>query len=386
MCLRGNRNSIPLVIAIFVTSIFWILIWNITTFNIYESRHEAAFGSETKLFTACPSCNSIRQSSKAQRYRLPVFETDKELLRHAFHQALEAPAPGPPRIAFLFHVKGPIPLESVWTLFFQGHEELWSLYVHASDPSYKFPPGSLFEGREIPSKPVQRISISLVDAIRRLLAYALSDTRYNNAWFVNVCESSVPVRGFPAVYQYLMQSKHSFVESFLPDAKYQQWETIPEFPILELRKGETWMQMNRKHAIIVITDKVIYAKFAASCSFWCAPDEEYFQTLLHLEDPGGIANRTTMFADWKEPRPIPGSPRTFGPGDVSEWLFKEIRKKTRELDGLKQDSSLDRSESGMTPYCDYNGNPNAECFLFARKFDALSASAILDVITSLPGF
>lgn len=385
MFFRGRRKLLPVSLAIFITFISWIIFWNLTTSSLYIFNSRA-FDSLCTSFRTCPSCNSIRQYSNVQEYRLPVFETDKELLRNAFHQAIEGPGPGPPRIAFLFLVKGAIPLEPVWRRFLQGHEERWSLYVHSSNQSYQFPPGSLFQGTEIPSKPVQRISISLVDAIRRLLAYALADPRYNNAWFVNVCESSIPIRGFPAVYEYLLGSRHSFVESFLPDAKYHQWETMPEFPILELRKGETWMQMTRKHAIIVISDKVIYAKFAASCSLWCAPDEEYFQTLLHLEDPRGIANRTTMFADWKEPRPIPGSPRTFLPGDVSEGLFREIQAKIQETDGLKQDSSLERSESSMMPICDYNGNPNAECFLFARKFDALSASAILDVINSLPGF
>lgn len=373
--LRGHRKVIKVIIA---TSIFWIFI----SFLFSSSRHEITSAIVRPSIT-CPTFSTTRQE-----YLLPVFGTDQELLRHAFHQAIEGPvSPGLPRIAFLFIVRGPIPLEPVWRRYLQGHEELWSLYVHPSDPvDYKFPPGSFFEGKEIPSKPVARISMSLVDAIRRLLAYALADPRYNNTWFVNVCESTSPIRGFPAAYQYLMGSKHSFVEAFLPDEKYQQWETMPEFPMVELRKGETWMQMTRKHAIIIVSDKVIYARFAASCSLWCAPDEEYFQTLLHLEDVGGISNRTTMWTDWKEPRAIAGSPRLFGPGDVSEWLFNEIQKKTREWDGLKQDSALDRSESGMTPICEYNGIANTPCYLFARKFDSNTASAILDVISKLPGF
>jgi hypothetical protein len=373
--LREQRKVIKVIVA---TSTFWIFIG----FLFSTSRHDIASAISRPSVTCPTSSNTLEE------YQIPVFGTDQELLRHAFHRVTEGPVgPGLPRIAFLFLVRGPIPLEPVWRRYLQDHEDLWSLYVHASDPvDYKYPPGSLFEGKEIPAKPVARISMSLVDAIRRLLAYALADPRYNNAWFVNVCESTSPIRGFPAAYQYLTESKHSFVEAFLPDETYQQWETKPEFPMVELRKGETWMQMSRKHATIVVSDKVIYAKFAASCSFWCAPDEEYFQTLLHLEDVAGVANRTTMWTDWKEPRAIAGSPRLFRPGDVSEWLFNEIQKKTREWDGLKQDSALDRSESGMTPICEYNGIPNTPCYLFARKFDPNTASAILDVISKLPGF
>ncbi|KAG0623801.1 hypothetical protein M758_3G203500 [Ceratodon purpureus] len=373
--LRGQRKVVKVIIA---TSMFWIFIG----FLFSSSQHHIATAI-LRPSIPCPTSSNI-----LQEYPLPVFHSDQELLRHAFHRAIEGPpGPGHPRIAFLFVVRGPIPLEPVWRKYLQGHEHLWSLYVHPSNPvDYKFPPSSLFHEKEIPSKPVARISMSLVDAIRRLLAYALADPRYNNTWFVNICESTSPIRSFPAAYHYLTNSHHSFVEAFLPDEKYQQWETTPEFPISELRKGETWMQMTRKHATIVVSDKVIYSRFAASCSLWCAPDEEYFQTLLHLEDGAGIANRTTMWTDWKEPRVIAGSPRLFGPGDVSEWLFKEIRKKTREWDGLKQDSALDKSEFGMTPICEYNGIANSPCYLFARKFDSNTASAILDVISKLPGF
>lgn len=380
---RGQRKVINVVIA---TSIFWILI---TRVFYSRSLHDRASISRCvpSVFSSRTDSDISGSSGTLADYRFPEFANDRELHKHAFRKVLDGPGPGTPRIAFLFTVKGPIELEPVWRKFLQGHEELWSLYVHASNPvDYKFPPGSIFEGREIPSKPVARISISLVDAIRRLLAYALADPHYNNAWFVNVCESTVPVRGFPAVYEYLIGSKHSFVEAFLPEEKYQQWDTMPEFPVVQLRKGETWMQMTRKHAIIIVTDTERYAKFAASCSLWCAPDEEYFQTLLHLEDVSGIANRTTMYANWEETRPIPGSPRSYGSSQDLFALFDKIRKMTQETDGLKQESALDKSPSSLRPICKYNGITNATCFLFARKFEAEATSAILHVMSTLPGF
>lgn len=58
-----------------------------------------------------------------------------------------------PKVAFLFLVRGPVPLAPLWHKFFKGHKGYYSIYVH-SNPSYN---GSntenpVFHGRRIPSK------------------------------------------------------------------------------------------------------------------------------------------------------------------------------------------------------------------------------------------
>lgn len=58
-----------------------------------------------------------------------------------------------PKVAFLFLVRGPVPLAPLWEKFFKGHKGYYSTYVH-SNPSYN---GSevespVFHGRRIPSK------------------------------------------------------------------------------------------------------------------------------------------------------------------------------------------------------------------------------------------
>ena len=64
---------------------------------------------------------------------------------YPFHQV--------PKVAFLFLVRGPVPLAPLWQAFFQGHERYYSIYVH-SDPSYdgSVPETPVFHGRRIPSK------------------------------------------------------------------------------------------------------------------------------------------------------------------------------------------------------------------------------------------
>ena len=58
-----------------------------------------------------------------------------------------------PKIAFLFLVRGDLPLRPLWEKFFAGHQELCTIYVHA-DPSYTGSPpeDSVFYGRMIPSQ------------------------------------------------------------------------------------------------------------------------------------------------------------------------------------------------------------------------------------------
>jgi hypothetical protein len=67
-----------------------------------------------------------------------------------------------PKIAFLFLVRGDLPLRPLWDKFFEGHEELYSIYVHAS-PDYAGspPPDSPFYGRMIPSQVPTRFLILL---------------------------------------------------------------------------------------------------------------------------------------------------------------------------------------------------------------------------------
>lgn len=57
------------------------------------------------------------------------------------------------KIAFMFLTKGPLPLAPIWERFFNGHEGMYSIYLH-SHPAYvtDFPPSSVFHQRQIPSK------------------------------------------------------------------------------------------------------------------------------------------------------------------------------------------------------------------------------------------
>ncbi|KAK9281558.1 hypothetical protein L1049_004461 [Liquidambar formosana] len=89
---------------------------------------------------------------------------DTELFWHAslVPQIKNYPFRRIPKIAFMFLTKGPLPLAPLWERFFEGHEGLYSIYVH-SPPSHNgqfflganyanYTYSSVFYKRQIPSQ------------------------------------------------------------------------------------------------------------------------------------------------------------------------------------------------------------------------------------------
>lgn len=141
------------------------------------------------------------------------------------------------------------------------HYIRYSIYVHASDREhYQFSNSSLFHGRAIPSKPVERLGMSFVEAVRRLIAYALLDTSVPNAWFMLVCEVTIPLRPFSYVYDYFMHSELSFVEGFVTRDWWRRSWTDKKHALRsdKMRKGEPWISVHRRHAGLIVGDFVIF--------------------------------------------------------------------------------------------------------------------------------
>nr|GEV17523.1 glycosyl transferase, family 14 [Tanacetum cinerariifolium] len=116
-----------------------------------------------------------------------------------------------PKIAFMFLSRGSLPFEKLWEKFFEGHEGRFSVHIHASreKPVHS---SRYFINREIRSGKVDWGKISMVDAEKRLLANALKDP--DNRHFVLLSDSCVPLRDFDYVYNYLMFTNVSFIDSF----------------------------------------------------------------------------------------------------------------------------------------------------------------------------
>ncbi|CAO2168498.1 unnamed protein product [Urochloa humidicola] len=147
-------------------------------------------------------------------------EDDEALMAMAAAAPREVvvPAGASPKVAFLFLTRWDLPMAPLWDLFFAGHRERYSVYVH-TDPAFNGsepPVTSAFHRRRIPSKEVIWGHISMVEAERRLLAHALLDD-HSNAHFVLLSESHVPLFDFPTVHSgpYLSLRGHG--------AKHKWW-------------------------------------------------------------------------------------------------------------------------------------------------------------------
>lgn len=188
--------------------------------------------------------------------------------------------------------------------------------------------------------------MSMCDAERRLLANALLDI--SNEHFVLVSESCIPLYNFTFIYDYITNSRFSFMGSFddpgpVGRGRYNH-KMLPEVNILQWRKGSQWFEVDRNLASLIVSDVNYYPKFKEFCQPACYVDEHYFPTMLTIKAPGSIANRSLTWVDWSRGGPHPA---TFGKSDLTEVFMKKLFE-NRD--------------------CVYNGQPYSVCYLFARKF------------------
>ncbi|XP_077216560.1 glycosyltransferase BC10-like [Tasmannia lanceolata] len=271
-----------------------------------------------------------------------------------------------PKVAFMFLTRGPLPLYPIWEKFLDGHEGLYSIYVH-SLPSYRptFSPTSKFYQRQIPSQVTEWGRMSMCDAERRLLANALLDI--SNEWFVLLSESCIPFYNFSIIYNYLRRSRQSFVGAFDDPGPHGRGRynanMAPEVNITQWRKGAQWFAVNRKLGVNIVEDTKYYPKFKEFCRPACYVDEHYFPTMVSIESPHLIANRSITWVDWSRGG---AHPATFGKADITEAFFTKVL------------------EGGHT--CLYNNQPSSLCFLFGRKFAPSALEPLLQFAPKFLGF
>ncbi|KAL4295167.1 hypothetical protein GQ457_12G031490 [Hibiscus cannabinus] len=339
----------------------------ITVYTIRRSGIYSAVTTAKYNFEPC-----YEQSNSLEYWRKPPTNllhsmSDNELLWRAslVPRIKKYPFSRVPKIAFMFLTKGPLPLAPLWERFFKGHEGLYSIYIH-SMPSFKadFPRSSVFYRRQIPSQAAEWGRMSMCDAERRLLANALLDI--SNEWFILLSESCIPVYNFSVTYRYIMKSKYSFMGAFDDPGPFGRgrynFNMAPEVNISKWRKGSQWFEINRKLAVNIVEDVTFYLKFEQFCRPACYVDEHYFPTMLTIQTPNLLANRSITWVDWSRGGPHPA---TFGRSDITEEFFKRIHQGHQ---------------------CRYNDQPSSTCFLFARKFAPSAIEPLLRIAPEVLGF
>ncbi|KAH7300962.1 hypothetical protein KP509_23G005800 [Ceratopteris richardii] len=309
----------------------------------------------------------------------------------------DAVAPAQRKLAFLFVTRNRMPLDIVWSLFFQeAAKEFFSIYIH-SRPGFIYNKRTTacryFYNRQISTSIlVDWGEASMIEAEKLLLVEALKDPA--NDRFVLVSDSCIPLYNFTYIYNYLMTSPKSFVDSFF-DAKESRYnpKMAPVIQRENWRKGSQWFALKRDHAAIVAADADVFRMFQRHCKrrplpeFWrqqsmngdpskqhnCIPDEHYVQTLLAikgLEDE--VERRGITFSLWDQSGRIQERkgwhPVTFALSDANVDLIR----------GIKNITSINYEAEYRTEWCTSNGTAQP-CFLFARKFTRHAAMKLLNL-------
>ncbi|KAL1289032.1 hypothetical protein AAHE18_20G026900 [Arachis hypogaea] len=314
------------------------------------------------------------------------FKVTRSTVSRTFH--------GPPKIAFLFLVRQNIPLDFLWHVFFKnGNVAKFSIYVHSA-PGFVLDESttrsSFFYGTQISN--VIQVSwgeSSMIQAERLLLAAALDDPA--NQRFVLLSDSCVPLYNFSYVYNYVMVSQRSFVDSFLDvkDGRYNP-KMSPKIPREKWRKGSQWFTVVRSHAEVIVDDDVIFPVFNKHCKrrppvdnrkgklnlkiqkqHNCIPDEHYVQTLLAMHGlEGQLERRTLTYTLWNQSTTKMENkgwhPITYSYANASPQRIKEMK----GINHVYYETEF------RTEWCRVNST-SVPCFLFARKFSKGAAMRLL---------
>ncbi|XP_059438739.1 glycosyltransferase BC10 [Corylus avellana] len=301
---------------------------------------------------------------------------------------------GTPKIAFLFLARRRLPLDFLWDSFFEGADvATFSIYVHSA-PGFVFDESTtrslIFRGRELKNSiQVGWGESTMIAAEKLLLEAALEDPA--NQRFVLLSDSCVPLYNFSYIYNYVISSPRSFVDSFLDkkEGRYNP-KMSPIIPKRKWRKGSQWITLLRSHAEVIVDDEAILSVFKKFCKrrppldarkgklnlklqkqHNCIPDEHYVQTLLAMSDlEGELERRTLTYTQWNQSATKMENkgwhPFTFDFENAGPKQIKEIKNVNHVYYETEFRTEWCRSSSTLVP-----------CFLFARKFSPGAAFRLL---------
>lgn len=229
----------------------------------------------------------------------------------------------------------------------------------------------------------------MIEAERLLFATALEDPA--NQRFVLLSDSCVPLYNFSYIYNYLMASPRSIVDSFL-DVKEGRYnpKMSPIIPKDKWRKGSQWIALIRRHAEVLVDDEVILPVFKKFCrrrppvdnrkgklnlklqkQHNCIPDEHYVQTLLAMSELDvELERRTLTYTLWNN------SPNKTESKGWHPMTFNHANAAPQKITEIKNINHVYYETEYRTEWCHINST-SVPCFLFARKFSKGAAMRLL---------
>jgi hypothetical protein len=236
----------------------------------------------------------------------------------------------------------------------------------------------------------------MIQAEQLLLTEALKDPL--NERFFLLSDSCIPLYNFDYVYNYVMTSPKSFVDSFV-DHSDEQYNTNMEsvIPVDKWRKGSQWFTLTREHATAIVEDTKVFPVFIEHCKSKvtipdnstddplkngskkkphnCIPDEHYIQTMFAMENLEEQTERRTLtYSRWENKVTGKGRegwhPVTYAFSDATLETIRDIQK----IRSIRYETEK------RTEWCKAAGE-DRPCFLFARKFTRAAGFRLLDQVS-----
>ena len=193
-------------------------------------------------------------------------------------------------------------------------------------------------------------SHALTQATVALLRKAYHDHSTNNAWFVLLSESDIPLYDPFFMYQQLMHMNRSMLNACPSDASIpSRWNPEMNIPLENWRKSNQWFALQRRHVDIVLNDSMpndktssssVYSQFERYCTCTpestrecCISDEHYIPTLFSIkgvEDEMYCDSWGVAAMEW-DPASNYAHPKVFDHQDVMlENVVYRLREKPEE--------------------------------------------------------
>lgn len=105
---------------------------------------------------------------------------------------------------------------------------------------------------------------------------------------------------------------------------------LPEVKLKDFQIGSQFWVLKRKHARLVVGDKMIWAKFKQPCvrADSCYAEENYFSTLIHMWDLQDATSATLTHVDWRNH--TSGHPRMYKANEVGPLLIIGVEKQQNQ--------------------------------------------------------
>ncbi|KAI3838216.1 hypothetical protein MKW92_028063 [Papaver armeniacum] len=133
----------------------------------------------------------------------------------------------------------------------------------------------------------------------------------------------------------LFQTNKSFIEILKNEPRSFIWYIdrggvnimLPKIPFKDFLIGSQFFILNQHHAKVVVKDEKLWKKFKLPCVFskYCYPKEQYFSTLLNMEDSSSCITATLTHVDWS--KHLSSHPWTYKDTEIGMKLIESLRQR-----------------------------------------------------------